>query len=264
MKRPSFHIHFEGGVVLKLKKIKLPYSKEFIWGNIVLFLLIVFTGYSVPQIVQSAAAQAANPPRPIVIVDPGHGGVDGGASTADGTAEKGINLAISLSLRDFLKSAGYEVVMTRETDVSIHDDSASSIRQKKVSDLHNRLKIAQNYPDAVFVSIHQNQFEQAKYSGCQIFFSKNNADSERLAQKIDTVVKSRLQPGNTRELKQGGKNLFLLWNIMIPTVMVECGFLSNPHEAELLCDEEYQKQMAFAIFCGIEDYVSGDAQQKPS
>lgn len=233
--------------------LKKTFSKEFIWGNVILFLLIVFTLYSIPQIVESATQVSATV-RPTIIVDPGHGGVDGGASCADGTPEKGINLSIALSLRDFLRSAGYEVVMTRETDISIHDESATTIRQKKVSDLHNRLKLLESYPNAIFVSIHQNKFEQAKYFGCQVFYSKNNTQSQMLAQAIDLSVKERTQPDNKRELKQADKSLFLLWNAKNPAVLVECGFLSNPREAENLKDEEYQKQMAFAIFSGIEAF----------
>ena len=228
-------------------------SKEFIWGNVILFLLIVFSLYSIPQIVQSSA-RVSGVTRPTVVVDPGHGGVDGGASCADGTPEKGINLAIALRLRDFLRSAGYEVIMTRETDISIHDASATTIRKKKNSDLHNRLKLAESHPDAIFVSIHQNQFEQEKYFGCQLFYSKNNAQSQTLAGAIDWAVKKQTQPDNKRELKPADSNLFLLWNARIPAVLVECGFLSNPREAEMLKDEEYQKQMAFAIFCGIEAF----------
>jgi len=238
------------------RKPKEPFTGEFIWCNLVLFFLVVFTCYAVPHIALSSAAPRQLPDRPVVILDPGHGGVDGGASTADGVAEKGINLNISLLLRDFLRSAGVEVVMTRETDLSIHDDSATTIRKKKASDLNNRLAIARKNPTAIFISIHQNKFEQSQYHGAQIFYSKNHERSRSLAQAIDASIKRRLQPGNKRELKQGGKNLFLLWNSPLPTVLVECGFLSNPVEAQKLQTEAYQREMAFSIFCGIEAYLN--------
>jgi N-acetylmuramoyl-L-alanine amidase len=183
-----------------------------------------------------------------VIIDPGHGGVDGGAVGACGVIEKGINLSISLKLRTFFEQAGFKVIMTREDDRSIHDDNANTVRNQKKSDLYNRLNIIKNNPRALFISIHQNIFEDSKYSGTQVFFSKNNDASELLASTLQNNIKNMLQPQNNREIKKAEKNLFLLYNAKSPAVLVECGFLSNAKEAASLQTNDYQNKMAFAIF----------------
>jgi N-acetylmuramoyl-L-alanine amidase len=185
-----------------------------------------------------------------VIIDPGHGGVDGGAVGVDGVIEKGINLSISLKLRTFFEQAGFKVIMTREDDISIHDDNSNTIRKQKKSDLYNRLDIIDNNPRAIFISIHQNIFEDSKYSGTQVFYSKNNDASELLATTLQNNIKSMLQPQNSREIKKADKNLFLLYNAKSPCVLVECGFLSNAKEAAVLQNNDYQNKMAFAIFYG--------------
>lgn len=193
-----------------------------------------------------------------VIIDPGHGGVDGGAVGVGGVVEKGLNLSISLKLRSFFEAAGYQVIMTREDDRSIHDEDANTIRSKKATDLHNRLDVINSNPDAVFLSIHQNIYSDSFYSGTQIFYSPNAESSKTLASVLQDSVRSILQPQNNREIKPAGKNLFLLYNAKTPAVMVECGFLSNPAEAAKLQDNAYQGRMAFAIFYGTLRFYSGD------
>ncbi|MBE6862379.1 MAG: cell wall hydrolase [Ruminococcus sp.] len=194
--------------------------------------------------------------KPVIVLDAGHGGMDGGCSTADGVPEKGINLNILLTLRDMLKISGYDVVVTRETDTSIHDKGIEGIAAQKSSDMDNRLEIFNQYPDAVCISIHQNQFTDPKYSGAQMFYSDSNSENERLARALQSKFVENLQPENEREIKLCGKELFLCYFSENPTVMVECGFLSNPQEAELLKTEEYQRKVAFTIFSGINEFVS--------
>ncbi|MBR4858455.1 MAG: N-acetylmuramoyl-L-alanine amidase [Clostridia bacterium] len=191
-----------------------------------------------------------------VVIDAGHGGVDSGTSAADGTPEKEINLQIAHKLNDILTSFGIETVMTRVEDISIHDDTAKTIRQKKVSDIKNRLSIINNTDNAIYVSIHQNHYSDSKYSGTQVFYSKNNPDSEVFANKIRGSVVSILQKDNTREIKQSGKEIYLLNNAQVPAVMVECGFMSNIKETELLKNSDYQQKMAFVIALGICDYIN--------
>lgn len=191
--------------------------------------------------------------KPIVVIDAGHGGEDGGAS-ANGVLEKDINLSIALKLRDMLVASGYNVVMTREDDISIYDNSASTIHEKKVSDMRNRKEIINGNSNNILISIHQNKFEQSKYSGAQIFYSKNNGLSIKLAENIQRSVTGLLQPENKRELKAADGSVYLLDKAEVPAVIVECGFLSNAEEAKKLNSEEYQKQMAFAILCGFLDY----------
>ncbi len=216
-----------------------------------LFGGLLYTAFSEPQTVSTAAG--TKDALPIIVIDAGHGGEDGGAG-ANGVLEKDVNLAIALRLRDMLTAGGYKVVMTRDSDVSIYDSSASTTREKKVSDLNNRVKIINGSSDNILVSIHQNKFEQSKYSGAQIFYSQNDPKSFRLAEEIRRSVTGMLQPENKRELKPAEKNIFILSKAEVPAVIVECGFLSNEDEAARLADEDYQKQMAFAVFCGIEGY----------
>lgn len=199
----------------------------------------------------STAASAAGE-RGFILIDPGHGGADGGATGVNGTQEKDVNLAISLPLADFLRVLGFEVRLTRETDCSIHDASAGSLREQKVSDMRNRLQMYNNAE--LVLSIHQNQFGQSQYAGTQVFYSPNDARSSVLGEAIRASVVSLLQPENKREMKKGESTIYLLSNSKVPTVLVECGFLSNPEECGKLSSPEYQKKMMFAIAAGLLQY----------
>ena len=195
--------------------------------------------------------------RPTIIIDAGHGGEDGGAVGVDGIVEKNINLSIAQKLRDILGMNGYQVVMTRDSDISIYDSDAQTLREKKVSDLNNRLDIIKAHPGSIFISIHQNQFGSPIYSGTQVFFSPNSQTSQELAQTIQNYAKQYLDESNNREIKEVGDEIYLLKNSPTTAVMVECGFLSNPTEAYRLIDEDYQKQVAFMIFGALNEYLGG-------
>lgn len=190
---------------------------------------------------------------PRIVIDPGHGGADGGAQGPDGTLEKDLNLDISLTLADLLRLFGYEVALTRETDTSIHDATATTLREQKVSDMQNRLELYDG--SDLTVSIHQNKFGQAKYHGTQLFCSPNNPASQTLGATLRETIYGLLQPDNTRELKTGDKNIFLLYKTTAPAVIVECGFLSNPEELSQLKDPEYRKKFAYAVACGVLAYA---------
>lgn len=193
-----------------------------------------------------------------VILDAGHGGFDGGASAGD-VLEKDINLKIALFLADHLKLSGYDVILTREDD-SATNDEGDRIRSKKISDMKNRLALMKSYPDAFFVSIHLNKYSDSQPKGTQVFYSQKTEESKLLAQSIQQTVKELLQSDNHREIKPATRDTYLLYNAPIPAVIVECGFLSNPAELALLKTEEYQKKMAFAVYCGI---IAGeDAEQQ--
>lgn len=192
----------------------------------------------------------------VVIIDAGHGGIDSGTLSADGTLEKDINLKIALNLNEFLQSMGIKTLLTRDSDVSIHNDSAVTIREKKVSDIHNRLNLVESTDNSVLVSIHQNYFTQSKYNGAQVFYSKNNPNSEIIAQIIQQNIADNLQKDNSREIKQSGSEIYLLHKTTAPAVMVECGFLSNPDESEKLQDEKYQQKIAFLIAISLSDYIN--------
>ena len=192
----------------------------------------------------------------VIVLDAGHGGMDGGCSTADGVPEKGINLNILLAVRDMLTACGYEVEVTRDKDMSIHDNGITGIAAQKNSDMDNRLAIFNKYSDAICISIHQNQYITPGAKGAQMFFSPQNPDSQPLAQIMQTRFVQNLQPDNTREIKQCGSELFLCHFCKNPTVMIECGFLSNPDEAKLLVTDDYQKKVAFTIFSGINEFAA--------
>ena len=207
-------------------------------------------------------ASLASRSLPVVILDAGHGGFDGGAVASDGTLEKDLNLQIAQDLRELLVSMGFEVIMVRDGDVATDDPNAVTIRQRKNSDLRNRLKLTQKYTNSVLLSVHLNKFEQSQYSGAQVFYGPGQEDSKLLAECIQASVKAQLQPDNTRAVKKGTKDTYLLYNAKIPAVIVECGFLSNPAELQKLKDTEYQKKMAFAVLLGFLDYL--DAEEPKS
>ena len=190
-----------------------------------------------------------------IIIDAGHGGMDGGTSSADGTREKDINLSISKKLNSMLIASGYKTVMLRTDDELIGDNSLTTIRARKVSDIRKRLEIAESYPDSLLISIHQNYFTVAKYNGTQVFYSPNSPESKILAQSIQNSVVNALQPDNNRKIKAVGSNIYLLYNCTIPAIMVECGFLSNAQEAEKLKTDSYQTQIALSIMQGFTDYL---------
>ena len=192
----------------------------------------------------------------VIILDPGHGGVDGGAVGVNGTVEKRINLEISLRLRDVFTAAGYTVIMTRDTDKSIHDSTADTIREMKVSDMHNRLALTELYPNSLLISIHQNTLGNSSVTGAQVFYSPNNPASEQLALCIQDSFNNGIQLAGDREVKKAGKNLFLFYNAKNTAVLAECGFLSNSQEEALLCDPDHQDDVVYCIYRGTLEYLS--------
>lgn len=197
--------------------------------------------------IDSIATGAAAPFAPVVIIDAGHGGFDGGAQGNDGTVEKDVNLAIARDLKSIASLCGYETVMVRETDCSIEEEGVTGIRNRKVSDIHKRLDLAGEYPEALFLSIHQNHFPDGKQWGTQVFYGPKHPGSRLLAERIQQNVIESLQPDNRRAVKEAQDNLYILSRASNPAVMVECGFLSNNEECARLCQPEYQQQLAFVI-----------------
>ncbi len=213
--------------------------------------IAILLGYILHCITENAISTQIEV-TPFLLIDPGHGGMDGGASTADGALEDDINLAVSLRLRDMLKLCGYPVQMTRETDTAIVDEAGEQSGWKR-EDMHHRLDM---YNAAAFtISIHQNHFSQTQYHGAQLFYSTNRPESKDMANSIQQQIVNLLQPDNQRQIKAAGENIFLLHHTTAPAVIVECGFLSNPPEAEKLQSVNYQQQMAFAVCCGILQYA---------
>ena len=192
---------------------------------------------------------------PTIVIDAGHGGEDGGAIGVDGTLEKEINLAIARTLYDSLTAKGINCVMTRTEDRLLYDRNADYEGRKKALDMQERLKITEAQEDAIFISIHQNSYPVAKYSGFQIYYSRNNAESANLANTLELAVREHLQPDNNRASKEAGTNIYLLNKLTCPAVLLECGFLSNPEECRLLQDESYCQSLVSVLSNAIEGYL---------
>jgi len=188
-----------------------------------------------------------------IIIDAGHGAPDGGAVGNTGVLEKDINLSVALALQKFFEAGGTNVILTRSDDNGIYDIS-DSIKSKKVSDIKNREKIIEESNADAYISIHMNKFPQKQYSGPQVFFSANNESSEKLAQCVQKDMIAALNPDSKREIKKADGSIYLLKHSKIPSILIECGFLSNPEEEKKLTDENYQKQVAWAIYCGVVRY----------
>lgn len=182
-----------------------------------------------------------------VIIDPGHGGIDVGTVGIDGSLEKNINLSISLDLYDYLMVSGINAVLSRDGDYEVY--RAGEKRTK--SDLYNRMDFINSVPDSILISIHQNHFENEAEWGTQVWFSPNDEISPTLADKILQSVKKNIQPENKRENKVSDNSYYILYKAQKPSVMVECGFVSNRNENNKLQDKEYQKDMAYSILAGI-------------
>ena len=215
------------------------------------FCIVMFSAFS--NITAHTSADIDDD-RITVIIDAGHGGEDGGAEV-DGILEKDINLSIADKLADTLRLCGVHVTEIRDEDISVYDDSAQTLREKKVSDLKHRVEIVNGSENNILVSIHQNKFDNSSYSGAQVFYSSNNDKSRVLAGSIRNSVLSLLQNDNTRELKPANSDIYLLDNATVPAVIVECGFLSNDEERAKLLDSGYQSEMAYSIARGVLEYI---------
>lgn len=190
----------------------------------------------------------------IILLDAGHGGEDGGAVGINGVNEKDINFAITLILKEKLEKEGFQVILTRDEDNLIGDNTLGSIAERKRSDTQKRLKLIEEYPECTFISVHQNHFSESKYFGAQVFYSSANPNSAKLAESIRNEIVGQTQPENKRENKAAEKNIYILYNTTVPAVLVECGFISNQNEADLLIQSDYQNKMAEAICDGIITY----------
>lgn len=194
-----------------------------------------------------------------IVLDAGHGGIDSGASNDDKTIyEKDVNLAITLKLKELIEASGGLVILTRDDDSSLYEESENkTIRQKYNENLKNRKKIADDSNADMFVSIHLNYFTESKYSGAQTFYPDGMDDSKVLAKSIQDELKRVVDDSNNRVIKPRN-NLYLLKNCKMPSVLIECGFLSNEKEAKLLNDEKYQEKIAWSIYAGIQKYFGED------
>lgn len=189
----------------------------------------------------------------VIVIDPGHGGIDGGAKSEGGVIEKDINLSISLKTKAALESKGYKVIMTRSEDVGLYTEG-KKVREKKIEDLGNRVKIKKENKCDAFISIHQNMFPQKNCKGAQVW-SANNEPSQKLGKIIQQRFKEEVDQNNKREAKVAKKEYKILNDgYEGASVIVECGFLSNPEECQLLGKEDYQNKIANTLANAIDEY----------
>lgn len=187
-----------------------------------------------------------------VVLDAGHGGDDPGKIGINGSREKDINLAITNKVKAYLKANDIKVVLTREGDAGLYDAQAEN---KKVQDMKRRIEIMEEARPVAVVSIHQNSYPEEYVKGAQVFYHKDSKDGEQLATLLQEQMREKLDPENHRQIK-ANDSYYLLKKTQIPTVIVECGFLSNSKEAALLTEEEYQDRVAWAIHMGILQYLN--------
>ncbi len=193
-------------------------------------------------------------PITCVVIDAGHGGEDGGTSSAAGLVEKDVNLAVAEALRGLLETAGVRVIMTRTEDKLLYDRGVDYQGRKKVLDLAARRTVAETTEGCLFVSIHMNAFPDPRYSGMQVWYSPHDPRSAAIAEDIQAGAQI-IMPENNRKIKAAGRNIYLLDRLETPAVLVECGFLSSPAEAERLDDPAYRRALSAVIFAGIMPYI---------
>ena len=188
-----------------------------------------------------------------VVLDAGHGVPDEGAQSSNGTTEAQTNLKITLKVQNLLEQSGCNVILTRSDENAIYDLDANTLKQKKISDIHNRVKIGNESSADIFVSIHLNKIPQSQYYGWQCFFKPGNEDSTKLAKKIQENLNKSIQKENTR-VPMKLDTVYIMKHVEIPISIVECGFLSNAKERDLLNSDEYQDEIVKTIITGLIKY----------
>lgn len=221
-----------------------------IYAVILIVLLSVTIGGS--RIITVLSENTTVNSNKTIVVDPGHGGVDGGATSCTGVLESQFNLEISQKLNDLLNLLGFNTVMIRNTDCSVYTEGRT-IAQKKVSDLKERVRIVNSTENCLLVSIHQNLFSDGKYSGAQVFYAPTEG-SQVLAKSIQNTFLSTINPESHRQEKRAD-SIYLMQHIKCPGVLVECGFLSNPQEEYLLRTKSYQQKVCSVIACSISNFL---------
>lgn len=209
-------------------------------------VLLVLTMSRLNSLVEPAMELSVIQRTGPLVLDAGHGGEDGGAVSLTGVPESQINLALVLKLRDVLGLYGVDPILLRETDVSLHADDASTLREKKRSDLKNRVSAIEDVEGGTLVSIHQNTYPGSRYHGTHVFYAPTEG-SQDLAEHFQNSIKAALQPDNERAVKQIPDTVYIMNHVTCPAVLIECGFLTNPEEETMLRDEDYQRKLAAVI-----------------
>ena len=219
---------------------------------VLILLAAGFLGRQGAKLVSSAKNERDEGVRHVVI-DVGHGGIDSGKVSADGVLEKDVNLVIAKKLKALLEQEDVRVTLTRDSDTGLYQESDSN---KKVADLQNRCALIEKIDPDCTVSIHQNSFSSPEVKGAQVFYYGQSAEGEALAKLVQKSLIERADPENHRQAK-ANESYYLLKRTVSPTVIVECGFLSNPAEAALLTSEEYQNRLVWAIHMGVMEFLNG-------
>lgn len=230
-------------------------KKRMIFINLSIVISILI--YSLSSNTFSKVQLASSTPisNHTIIIDAGHGSPDGGATGLDGSIESDLNLDIVLKLQNLLESSNCTVILTRSDENGIYEADSNTIREKKVSDMKNRVNIANNSNAEIFVSIHMNKLEQTQYSGWQTFYKNQDEKSRQIAERIQLSLNNFIKKPNSREIKSIS-GIYLTKNVKIPLVLVECGFLSNAEENKLLQTDSYQNELAWSIYIGLMDYLT--------
>lgn len=220
-----------------------------------LLVCIVFIAIAtgVSQAVTTSVQRSAVKRENVIVIDAGHGGVDGGATSCTGVLESQINLEIALKLNDMMRLLGHKTVMIRTTDISVYTQG-ETIAAKKVSDLKERVRIVNETENAVLLSIHQNTFSDSRYGGAQVFYPQSDG-SQKLAELLQTSLITTLNPGSNRKAKKAS-GVYLMEHIQRTGILVECGFLSNPEEEAKLRDPTYQKQLCGVVASVVSTFLS--------
>lgn len=220
------------------------------------FVSMVLVAKEAAEFVTSQKAAGLNPN--LVVIDAGHGADDGGKVGINGAVEKDINLIIALRIKELLAAQGVDVVMTRENDAGLYPKTGDN---RKIRDMQKRVELINNKRPALTVSIHQNSYTEESISGAQTFYMTGSEEGKRAAEILQEQMITTLEPEKERQAKENG-SYYMLKHVDGPIVIAECGFLSNAKEAELLCDEEYQEKVAWAIHLGILRYLNSSPLQE--
>ena len=231
-------------ILLRKKRITLIVLSVFL--SILVFTLVNDRKELVPTVSLPISGKT-------IVIDAGHGKPDEGAQSSTGTTEAATNLKIALKLQNLLEQSGTTVILTRSDENAIYDIDAKTLKQKKISDIHNRVKIGNESSADLFVSIHLNKIPQQQYDGWQTFYKQGSEEGKKLAVSIQNNLNEALQKENNRVAKTID-NIYIIKHVEIPITIVECGFLSNPTEEKKLLEDEYQNRLAWGIYNGIIDY----------
>ena len=212
--------------------------------------VFVFQVASSKQTVQTVSLPVSNK---VIVLDAGHGKPDEGAQSSNGTTEAETNLKITLKVQSLIEQSGATVVLTRSDENAIYDLDKTTLKQKKISDIHNRVKIGNESSADIFVSIHLNKISQQQYYGWLCFYKQNDEKSTALAKSLQENLNDSIQKENKR-VSMKLDNVYIIKHVEIPISIVECGFLSNPEEETQLLSDDYQNRLAWGIYNGIMDY----------